>query len=144
MEEISAKQIARLRKKLGFNQREFAEEIGVSSAAVGPWEMGKTNPRGTNRESLMALYVEHFPPREEDAGGSQRGGRHLVSVSRTQEALAELDEIRLASAAATTAKFVAEKYELDYTTFREALVVFLYGVDAKSTVDVAQALSGHK
>jgi len=57
MEAITPKQIARLRKKMGLNQREFSEEIGVSHArlALGSW-VRATPEEPTVRASWLSMW----------------------------------------------------------------------------------------
>jgi DNA-binding transcriptional regulator YiaG len=49
---MSAEQIKELRGKLGMSQGELAKLLGVSAAAVGQWEQGRSAPGASNRASL--------------------------------------------------------------------------------------------
>ena len=57
--------IRRLRKGLGLNQDQLAEEVGVQALAVGDWERGKFKPKGEHLVELAralrvpAHYVVH-------------------------------------------------------------------------------------
>ena len=44
------------RKKAGFSQREVAEKLDVSDAAVCMWETGKTLPRSVLLPKIAELY----------------------------------------------------------------------------------------
>lgn len=44
------------RKKAGFSQREVAEKLSVSDAAVCMWETGKTSPRAALLPLIAELY----------------------------------------------------------------------------------------
>jgi DNA-binding transcriptional regulator YiaG len=44
--------IRALRRHLGFNQRDFASEIGVRQQTVSEWEQGKYIPRGATAKIL--------------------------------------------------------------------------------------------
>ena len=44
------------REKIGISQKEFAELIGVSPAAVCQWEAGKTLPRGKTARLLSLIF----------------------------------------------------------------------------------------
>ena len=47
--------IKKLRRKLGISQSNLAALVGVSDAAVGFWEAGKTSPRPTMKARIAAL-----------------------------------------------------------------------------------------
>ncbi len=44
------------RNKAGLSQRDVAEKIGVSDAAVSMWETGKTSPRSSLLPTIARLY----------------------------------------------------------------------------------------
>lgn len=44
------------RKKAGFSQKEVAEKLNVSDAAVCMWETGKTSPRAALLPLIADLY----------------------------------------------------------------------------------------
>ena len=44
------------RKKVGLSQKEVAEKLGVSDAAVCMWETGKTRPRAALLPLIAELY----------------------------------------------------------------------------------------
>jgi transcriptional regulator with XRE-family HTH domain len=147
MEAVSPKQVLELREHLEMSQEEFADHMSVSRASVGTWELGKSKPRGENRENLIEAYQSAFPKTNGKAktnGAHSKGGRHKVSVARVQECLSDLDMHLLGTKSENAARFVAQKYELDFATFREALVVFCYGMDNMAAKTIAQALSGHE
>jgi len=52
---MSAGLIRKLRKRLKVSQPEFAKLVGVSNAAVGFWESGKSNPRPALKAKIAAL-----------------------------------------------------------------------------------------
>jgi len=52
---MSAKLIKKLRKRLNVTQPELARLVGVSNAAVGFWESGKSNPRPVLKVKIAAL-----------------------------------------------------------------------------------------
>lgn len=52
---VSAVLIKKLRKRLGVSQPQLAVLLGVSNAAVGFWESGKTNPRPETKTKIAAL-----------------------------------------------------------------------------------------
>jgi len=47
--------IKRLRARLGLTQVQLAALLGVTGPAVAQWEMGTSEPRGSNRAALVAL-----------------------------------------------------------------------------------------
>ena len=47
--------VQNLRMKLNLSQPELAGLVGVSASAVRSWEYDLSNPRGQNREALVAL-----------------------------------------------------------------------------------------
>ena len=47
--------IRKLRTRLGISQAEFATLVGVSTNAVGFWELGKSRPTDRNKEALVTL-----------------------------------------------------------------------------------------
>jgi len=135
--------------------------MSVSRSTVGMWETERCEPRGKNRAKLIKLYLRHFFPKEKtnvkasngkasngkasngDAHNS-KGGRHKVSVGRVQERLSEVDEFLLSMRVDAAARKVAEQSGFEFTSFREALVVFLYGMDNVPAKTIAQVLSGHE
>ncbi len=44
------------RNKAGLSQRDVAENIGISDAAVSMWETGKTSPRASLLPTIARLY----------------------------------------------------------------------------------------
>ena len=52
---LSPQLIKKLRKRLNISQPELAILVGVSPAAVGFWETGKSNPRPDTKARLVAL-----------------------------------------------------------------------------------------
>lgn len=46
VQEMTAKEISKLREKLAFSQGVFAEFLGVSKKTVEAWEYGKSHPNG--------------------------------------------------------------------------------------------------
>lgn len=48
----------RLRTALGIQQRELAEEVGVSVQTVWAWEQGRSEPNGSNRERYVSLLTQ--------------------------------------------------------------------------------------
>lgn len=44
------------RVRAGLTQREAAEKLGITSAAISMWESGKNSPRFTRIKELAALY----------------------------------------------------------------------------------------
>ena len=54
----SAGERRRLRTALGIQQREVAEEVGVSVQSVWAWEQGRSEPTGRNRERYATLLTQ--------------------------------------------------------------------------------------
>ena len=54
---MKAKEIAKLRERLGLSQREFAELLGVHQTAVSQWELGG-NISSLARKALERLKQE--------------------------------------------------------------------------------------
>lgn len=50
--------VARIRKKLGFSQKEFADHYGFAVSALREWEQGRRNPERSTR-ILLALIAEN-------------------------------------------------------------------------------------
>ncbi|WP_397599289.1 helix-turn-helix domain-containing protein [Silvanigrella sp.] len=46
VQDMTAKEISKLREKLSFSQAIFAEFLGVSKKTVEAWEYGKSHPNG--------------------------------------------------------------------------------------------------
>ena len=157
MKTITPKQVLDLRLKLNMSQEAFADHLSVSRASVGTWELGKSKPRGENRDNLIDLY-EHTvgkPPtakaKKTNGGGSHgngehtsKGGRHKVSMTRVTETALEIEDYILGMTTEARVRKIAEKYELDFSTLREAIVVFCYGMDEMPAKNIAQHLSGHE
>lgn len=153
--ELTSQQIISLRGHLELSQEEFGEKIGVSGSTIGAWENENSTPRKANMEAMVKLYKKHLPASNGKSNGSassgyevkqhaSKGGKHKVSVARTQSVLSKLDEHLLEQQTEMAAKFVASEYELEFTTFREAVVVFLYGMEDMPAKKIAQVLSGHE
>lgn len=89
--------LRRLRLRLGINQTDFAEQIGVSRLTVWSWEKGKTHPRKSRIPALArALKVS-----ENDLTLSPRAVAERDERPTLEEELA-LSKERLAAAAGTT------------------------------------------
>ncbi len=63
VQDMTAKEISKLREKLSFSQAIFAEFLGVSKKTVEAWEYGKSHPNGAalrllNYISLDPQYFE--------------------------------------------------------------------------------------
>lgn len=58
-----AKRICDCRKQHGFTQRGLATAVGVSSSAVGLWEVGQNIPSTKSWDKLLALMPELAPER---------------------------------------------------------------------------------
>ena len=52
---LTPEAIKRLRARLGVTQVQLAALLGVTGPAVAQWEMGTSEPRGSNRAALVAL-----------------------------------------------------------------------------------------
>lgn len=52
---LTPEAIKRLRARLGLTQVQLAALLGVTGPAVAQWEMGTSEPRGSNRAALVAL-----------------------------------------------------------------------------------------
>jgi DNA-binding transcriptional regulator YiaG len=52
---LSPKLIRSLRSRLGISQADLAKLVGVSTVAVGSWELGKSKPRSESRARIAAL-----------------------------------------------------------------------------------------
>ena len=55
---LSAKDIARIRERLGLTQDAFAALMGVSSRTLQEWEQGRRKPRGP-ANSLLLIAQRH-------------------------------------------------------------------------------------
>lgn len=55
---FSAKDIARIRRRLGLSQEAFAALIGVSSRTLQEWEQGRRRPTGP-ASSLLRIAERH-------------------------------------------------------------------------------------
>ncbi|WP_338635799.1 helix-turn-helix domain-containing protein [Spirobacillus cienkowskii] len=62
VQDMSAKEISKLREKLCFSQAIFAEFLGVSKKTVESWEYGKSHPNGAALRllNLIDLDPEYF------------------------------------------------------------------------------------
>ncbi|MFP4029524.1 MAG: helix-turn-helix domain-containing protein [Candidatus Brocadiia bacterium] len=69
------KDVKQLRDKLGLTQEQMGEQLGVSSAAVGHWESGKTNPGRAAQKTLrdLARRKPEQPEEAEEEIGSKTG-----------------------------------------------------------------------
>lgn len=47
--------VASIRKKLGYNQQEFADHFGLEVSAVRDWEQGRRTPERTARAYLSVI-----------------------------------------------------------------------------------------
>lgn len=56
---LTAEHIASIRKALGLSQRELAELLDVTEAAVSRWEANKRRPRYEMMERLNALAEQN-------------------------------------------------------------------------------------
>ena len=52
---LSPRLIRSLRARLGISQAELAKLVGVSTLAVGNWELGKSKPRDESKARIAAL-----------------------------------------------------------------------------------------
>ena len=50
--------VARIRKKVGMSQSEFAEQYGFSFRTVQQWEQGRAIPSGATRAYLLVIDRE--------------------------------------------------------------------------------------
>lgn len=75
-----ARRIREIRKNLGLNQAEFAEELGVAQGSISKWESGRETPRIENLRriaekydipvgDLMGITEEHEFRSDDDYGG---------------------------------------------------------------------------
>lgn len=55
---LSAKDITRIRQRLGLTQEAFAALVGVSSRTLQEWEQGRRKPRGP-ANSLLRIAERH-------------------------------------------------------------------------------------
>lgn len=85
--------IAKARKAAGMNQQELADAIGVSRAAVGQFETGKTNPGGDTAQTIAKVLHLDKPTRarllELRAAAS---GRHGDRMGQIEDDLRELKQ----------------------------------------------------
>ena len=51
-------ELKQARRELGLTQKELASELEVSLPTVVNWELGKSTPRGQNRQKLEAFFNE--------------------------------------------------------------------------------------
>ncbi|NQT98270.1 MAG: helix-turn-helix transcriptional regulator [Candidatus Marinimicrobia bacterium] len=51
-------ELKQARRELGLTQKELANELEVSLPTVVNWELGKSTPRGQNRQKLEAFFNE--------------------------------------------------------------------------------------
>jgi transcriptional regulator with XRE-family HTH domain len=147
MEKITAAQVKKLRLCMELSQELFAEEMGVTRSCVGLWEQGRSNPRGKNLEALIALYLEHVNKGNDASkkeGKAKSGNGGVISTSLVQDRLSVLDMYLLKARATAAAQFVADQYNMDYPSLKEALIIFLYGMEEVPARVVAQVLAGHE
>ena len=50
--------VARIRKKMGMSQRQFAAHFGVSARTIQEWEQGRSVPSGPSRALLVVIDRE--------------------------------------------------------------------------------------
>jgi DNA-binding transcriptional regulator YiaG len=55
----TAAEIRALRRRLGFNQTDFARTIGVSQTTIKHWEEGSRRPSARRRERLNWIAYHH-------------------------------------------------------------------------------------
>lgn len=64
---MKAEEIKKLRKRLGYTQKQFADALGVSFAAVNRWEKGHNEPQPDRLMRLRELQAELMAGQEVDA-----------------------------------------------------------------------------
>ena len=98
--------VKKLREKLGFSKREFAEKVGVTVRTVEMWENGKAIPSGsasilldmldTDREIISSSAKENSVSVSAGKGSSVSVGteteRFISVIERQLDALAKRDE----------------------------------------------------
>jgi DNA-binding transcriptional regulator YiaG len=65
-----AGQVRALRRHLGLNQRELAEELGTRQQTISEWETGQYRPRGASAR-LLTLVAERAGFRYEASQGAE-------------------------------------------------------------------------
>ncbi len=56
---ISAKEIRRIRKKLGLSQAELADALNLTRGTIAHWEAGRCSPTGPANVLLRQLEAAH-------------------------------------------------------------------------------------
>ena len=76
--------------------------------------------------------------------GRMRVLKDLTSLTTINLRVDEIEDYILGMTTEARVRKIAEKYELDFSTLREAIVVFCYGMDEMPAKNIAQHLSGHE
>ena len=73
---INAKQIRALRDQRGWTQAELAKRLGITSSAVGQWEIGETRPSMAKLQALARVLDRPLAELigEDDADRAMRSG----------------------------------------------------------------------
>ena len=82
-----ARKIWWVRTRLGFQQRQLAELLNVSPAAVCRWEKGNLVPDGGNRQLLETLYRQ---ARAKEVEELKKIGKKILAAIAAGTAIAAL------------------------------------------------------
>jgi len=63
---MESREIKKLRKEMGYTQKEFAEKLGVSFAAVNRWERGHNKPQPDRLLRIREMRAEYLTNAERD------------------------------------------------------------------------------
>ena len=59
LQPMKSQEIKKLRKQMGYTQKQFAEALGVSFAAVNRWERGHNAPQPDRLLRIRELHAEY-------------------------------------------------------------------------------------
>lgn len=135
METLSGTQIRALRNAMEMTQKAFGKEFGVTNTNVSEWENDRRKPQGDVASQLYQAYNQFF-----EATGARIEDELAEAPPTTVKVLDTLDTYINSMRIPLAARKVAEEYNIDSTSFREAVIVLCYYLGEMSAADLAEAL----